>query len=76
MVKTVSYHIVSNDKSNKLIVPETIIEVDSSTSLNNIAEKLGFDPKTGFKPGRYTNKMYVNDSNNTLLIINFVKNKK
>ena len=74
MVKTVSYHIVSNDKSNKIIVPETIIEVDSSTSLNKIAEKLGFNPKSGFKSGRYASKMYINDSNNTLLIINFVKN--
>lgn len=74
MVKTVSYHIISNDKSKQIIVPETIIEVDSSTSLNNIAEKLGFDPKTGFKPGRYTGKMYINDSNKTLLIINFQKN--
>lgn len=76
MVKTVSYHIISNDKSKQIIVPETIIEVDSSTSLNNIAEKLGFDSKTGFKPGRYTGKMYINDSNKTLLIINFTKNEK
>lgn len=71
MVKTVSYKIVSNDKSNNIIVPETIIEVDSSTSLNKIAEKLGFDSKTGFKPGRYTSKMYINNSNNTMLIIHF-----
>jgi len=74
MVKTVSYQIVANDKSNKIIVPETIIAVDSSTSLNKIAEKLGFDSKTGFKSGRYASKMYINESNNTLLIINFVKN--
>ena len=74
MVKTVSYQIVANDKSKQIIVPETIITVDSSTSLNKIAEKLGFNPKSGFKPGRYTSKMYINESNNTLLIINFVKN--
>lgn len=74
MVKTVSYQIVTNDKSNEIIVPETIIEVDSSASLNKIAEKLGFDSKTGFKAGRYTSKMYINESNNTILIINFQKN--
>ena len=72
MVKTVSYQIVSNDKSNNIIVSETIIEVDSSTSLNKIAEKLGFDSKTGFKNGKYDFKKYVNNSNNTMLIIHFV----
>ena len=73
MVKTISYQIVANDKSKQIIVPETIIEVDSSTSLNKIAEKFGFNPKSGFKAGRYASKMYIKESNNTMLIINFVK---
>jgi hypothetical protein len=72
MVKKVSYKIVNNNKYNDVIVPETIIEVNSSESLNKIAEKLGFDPKTGFKNGKYDFKKYVNNSNNTMLIIHFV----
>ena len=37
-----------------------------------IFEKLGFDSKTGFKNGKYDFKKYVNNSNNTMLIIHFV----
>lgn len=74
MVKKVSYKIVNNNKYNDVIVTETIIEVNSSESLNKIAEKLGFDPKTGFKHGRYSCKMYVDEPNNKAMLIHFIDN--
>ena len=74
MVKKVSYKIVNNNKYNDVIVPETIIEVNSSESLNKIAKKLGFDPKTGFKHGRYSCKMYVDEPNNKAMLIHFIDN--
>ena len=81
MVKTVSYQIVNykwflcKNAYREPIVPETItVKVKSSVSLNKIAEKLGFDPKTGFKHGRYSCKMYVDEPNNKAMLIHFIDN--
>ena len=72
MVKTVSYQIVNykwflcKNAYREPIVPETItIKVKSSVSL---------DPKTGFKHGRYSCKMYIDELNNKAMLIHFIDN--